>query len=79
MLEGILIVDLTSVVFGPYATQILADLGAEVLKIEPPQGDQFRYSWSEHPPGFAPTIGQHTLHAKEFLPSNSNKNELGRP
>ena len=41
-LEGVRILELTSVVLGPWACQILADMGAEVIKVEPPRGDSNR-------------------------------------
>ena len=42
LLEGIKVVNFTTIVFGPYATQFLGDFGAEVIKVEPFAGDGFR-------------------------------------
>ena len=41
-LDGVVVLDFTQLLQGPYATQILGDMGAEILKIEPPAGDWMR-------------------------------------
>jgi formyl-CoA transferase len=72
-LAGIKVVDLTRVLGGPYCTMILSDHGAEVIKIEPPQGDEVR-DWG---PPF------HDGDASYFIGINRNKHaislDIGKP
>ena len=53
-LSGCRIIDLTTVVLGPYATRILGDLGADIIKVEPPEGDMLRDIGPCKTPGMAP-------------------------
>ncbi|NKB58799.1 MAG: CoA transferase [Alphaproteobacteria bacterium] len=66
-LAGKRVIDLTRVLGGPYCTQILGDHGAEIIKIEPPQGDEVR-DWG---PPF------HEGDASYFIGLNRNKRSLG--
>ena len=69
VLEGIRIVDLTHVLAGPVATMILADLGAEVLHVEPPHGDDARE--------FGPFAGEADKNRSAYFVSlNRNKKSV---
>ena len=57
-LDGIKILDVTNYIAGPFATMLLGDLGAEVYKIETPEGgDPFR-SWDKEPKNYSPSFAR---------------------
>lgn len=66
-LAGVKVIDLTRVLGGPFGTQLLADHGADVIKLEPPQGDEVR-DWG---PPF------HDDDAAYFIGINRNKRSVG--
>lgn len=65
-LQGVKVLDLSSVVFGPLASQTLADYGADVIKIEPPEGDSTRRTGPAAEPGMSAV----------FLGSNHSKKSV---
>jgi formyl-CoA transferase len=77
-LDGLKVIDLSRVLGGPYCGQMLADHGAEVIKVEPPQGDETR-EWG---PPFLPH-GEERGDASYFIGVNRNKRsialDIGKP
>lgn len=73
-LAGITVLDLSRVLAGPWATQLLADLGATVIKVERPGAGDDTRAWG--PPWLADGDGQPTRDAAYFLCTNRNKQSV---
>ena len=67
-LEGVRVIDLTAVLLGPFATQHLADMGADVIKVEPPEGDLLRVSGG--------SMGRDKSMGPIYMAANRNKRSL---
>jgi crotonobetainyl-CoA:carnitine CoA-transferase CaiB-like acyl-CoA transferase len=73
-LQGIRVLDLSRVLAGPWCTQTLADLGADVIKIERPGAGDDTRSWG--PPFLHDNAGQETHEAAYYLGANRNKRSV---
>jgi crotonobetainyl-CoA:carnitine CoA-transferase CaiB-like acyl-CoA transferase len=73
-LDGIRVLDLSRVLAGPWCTQTLADLGADVIKIERPESGDDTRSWG--PPFLKDRAGQDTREAAYYLGTNRNKRSV---
>jgi crotonobetainyl-CoA:carnitine CoA-transferase CaiB-like acyl-CoA transferase len=71
-LAGIRVADCSTVLAGPYCTMLLADLGADVVKVEPPEGDATR-GWG---PPWVGTLAAGTRTAAYYLAINRNKRSI---
>ncbi|HEX7386587.1 MAG TPA: CaiB/BaiF CoA-transferase family protein [Castellaniella sp.] len=80
-LDGIKVLDLSRVLAGPWCTQNLADLGADVIKVERPQGGDDTRKWG--PPYLKDAAGHDTSEAAYYLSANRNKRsvtvDIGNP
>ncbi len=80
-LAGILVLDLSRILAGPWATQLLADFGAEVIKVEHPRGGDDTRSWG--PPYLRDAEGRDTPESAYYLSTNRGKRsvaiDLARP
>ncbi|MFI5254962.1 MAG: CaiB/BaiF CoA transferase family protein [Candidatus Limnocylindrales bacterium] len=79
-LAGLVVCDLSTVLAGPYCTMLLADLGAEVIKVEPPEGDGTR-AWGPPYAGAGPgassgSAGGYRGESAYYLAVNRNKRGL---
>ena len=72
-LAGLRVIDASTVLAGPYCTMLLGDLGADVIKVEPPDGDATR-GWG--PPWVGPTATDGSRTAAYYLAVNRNKRGL---
>jgi len=73
-LENIRVLDLSRVLAGPYCTQMLGDLGAEVIKIEKPGAGDDTRAWG--PPFLKDDQGQDTTESAYYLSTNRNKKSV---
>ncbi len=66
--SGFRVLDFTTVISGPFPTQMLGDLGADVIKVEPPMGDSCRYSGAPfREPGFSGFLAQFNRNKRSLV------------